>query len=323
MILEILAVLSVLADILILLQIWREDSLFKYRGTYCKPVSIIVPIRGEDPGLENNVKSLKNQDYPCPYEVIYVVDPDQPWLAERLKGLGVKVVITSHQCSCSGKIRAQITGLKESVNEVVVFADSDTTYPNTWLREMVGNLDKYTAVTTFPWPSPLRFSLSNLIRAGFWTLGFESQASGGTFLWGGSMSFKREFFDEEVIRELSSELCDDCTLTRIVRRRGGRIAFNPSVIPLNVYDERDLWRWSTRQVVTVIKYSNRGAKAFLVIGFFMVLFLIAFLLSLNWIFLTPLLLWVVKNLLRSRNLGKHSYIPSIMSLVGYTLAGSN
>ncbi|MCG3109250.1 hypothetical protein L3N51_01540 [Metallosphaera sp. J1] len=313
---QFLLILPALADLILLLQIWKENSIFKLNGRFCAPTSIIVPIRGLDPGLERNVESLKNQDFPCLFEIICVVDPDQPWLAERLKQLGVKVVITSASCSCSGKIRAQLSGLRESTNEVVVFADSDTLYPRNWLREMVGNLDRYTAVTTFSWPAPLRITWRNLIRAGFWTLGFESQASGGTFLWGGSMAFRRNFFDGEVIRELSREWCDDCTLTRIVKNRGGRIAFDGLAIPLNVYDERDLWRWSTRQVVTIVKYSSRGAKAFLVIGAFMLLYLVLFLLTLNPFYLSPHLLWILKNFSRSRHLGKYSYIPSIMSILG-------
>ncbi|BBL46806.1 glycosyltransferase [Metallosphaera sedula] len=316
MLLQFLLVLPALADLVLLLQIWRENSIFKFDGKFCAPASIIVPVRGLDPELERNVESLKNQDFPCPFEIIYVVDPDQPWLAERLRQLGVKVVITSFTCSCSGKIRAQLSGLKESVNEVVVFADSDTLYPRNWLREMVGNLDRHMAVTTFSWPVPLKITWRNLIRAGFWTLGFESQASGGTFLWGGSMAFRRDFFDSEVLEELSREWCDDCTLTRIVKRRGGSIAFDGKAIPLNIYDERDLWRWSTRQVVTIIKYSSRGAKAFLVIGALMLAFPILFLVFLNPFYLSPLLLWILKNFSRSRNLGKYSYTPSVMSILG-------
>ncbi|MEM3195801.1 MAG: glycosyltransferase family 2 protein [Metallosphaera sp.] len=313
---EPLIALPILADVLLLLQILKENSFFKYDGSFCSPASIIVPIRGEDPGLELNVNSLKNQDFPCSYDIIYVVDPDQPWLAERLKSLGVKVVVSQGDCSCSGKIKAQLSGIREASNPVIVFADSDTFYPRRWLREMVRNLDKYTAVTTFSWPDPVKMSLRNLIRAGFWTLGFESQALGGTFLWGGSMAFRRDFIDNEVIDELSKEWCDDCTLTRIVKMRGGRIAFNGLAIPLNVYDERDIGRWSARQVVTIVKYSNRGAKAFLVIGSFMISFILLFALSLQWIYLTPLLLWIAKNFSRSRYLGKKSIIPSLASILG-------
>ncbi|QKR00570.1 glycosyltransferase family 2 protein [Metallosphaera tengchongensis] len=312
-----LMALPVLADVLLILQIMKERSFFRYNGNFISSASVIIPIRGSEPLLEKTVGSLKDQDFPGNYEVIFVVDPDQPDLAERLSSMGVKVVLTNYPCSkCSGKIRAQLTGLLESSNDVIVFGDSDTIYPKDWLRTMVGNLDKNMAVTTFSWPVPIRLSLGNLIRAGFWTLGYESQGLGGTFLWGGSMSFRRELFDETVIRELSKEWCDDCTLTRIVKERGGKIAFQAKSIPLNVYDENNLWSWSSRQVITIVKYSRRGAKAFIVIGSFMLILLAIFLLTLNFVFLTPLLLWVLKNFARSRKLGKYSLIPSILSVVG-------
>lgn len=312
-----LSILPILADVLLIVQILKERAFFRTQGSLLVPTTVVVPIRDGDVSLENNVRSLLSQDFSPGYRVIYVVDPDQPWLAERLKGLGVEVIFTDFPCtSCSGKIRAQLSGLMRVKTPVVVFADSDTFYPPHWLGGMVSRLEKYDAVTTFSWPRPVRLTLRNLIRAGFWTLGFESQALNGTFLWGGSMAFKTDFLGREVIEELSSEWCDDCTLTRIVKRRGGRIAFLGDVIPLNYYDETDLLRWSSRQVITIVKYSPRGAKSYLVVGAFFISFLILSLLLHSPIFLTPLILWFVKNLHRSHRLGKHSILPSIASVLG-------
>jgi Glycosyltransferases, probably involved in cell wall biogenesis len=316
-----LLALPVLTDSLLLVQILKEREFFTHKGSLALPATVIVPIRDWDISLEGNVKSLLSQDFPPGYQVVYVIDQDQQWLAERLKGLGVEVVTSDFPCrSCSGKIRAQLSGLRRARNQVVVFADSDTFYPPHWLKGMVSRLENYTAVTTFSWPRPIRASLRNVLRAGFWTLGFESQALNGTFLWGGSMAFRRDFLDREVEEELSGEWCDDCTLTRIVKRRGGRIAFLGDVIPINIYDEKDLARWSSRQIVTIVKYSPRGAKAYLVVGGVFSSFLILFLISLNPIFLSPLLLWIIKNLHRSHKLGKESLLPSFASVLGLYFA---
>jgi ceramide glucosyltransferase len=309
--------MSVLVLTLISLQVRAESRLFSIKGDFESTASVIVPVRGIDPELEENLRSLLSQDYPYGYEAIFVVDQDDVETANFLKGKGFNTVLADFECStCSGKVKAQLSGLKHAKGEVVVFADSDTRFRRDWLREMVRPLSHYTASTTFSWPSPLKLSLQNLIRAGFWTLGFESQAIGGTFLWGGSMAFRREFLTEDVVRELANNWCDDCTLTRLVKQRGGSIAFNLRAMPLNVYDERSLCRWMTRQVITIWRHSPRGAKAFIVVITSILGILILGVISHS---LFPLLIplaWIAKNFLRSREMGALSILPSLLSIVG-------
>ncbi|WP_338603947.1 glycosyltransferase family 2 protein [Sulfolobus tengchongensis] len=318
----ILYFLVFIVDILIILQTYKEIKLRKtVNGSFMDKVSIIVPIKGIDVGLERNVESLLSQDYPYPYEVIYVVEKGDE-VENLLSKYNVKIVYSDYNCDiCSGKIRAQLSGILRASNKVIVFADSDTFYPRDWLKNLVSPLDKYDATTTFSWPSPSRISLSNLIRAGFWTLGFESQSlESSRFLWGGSMALKREFFDDEVLDELSKEWCDDCTLTRIVKRRGGKIGFVINAIPLNVYDESNLISWSSRQIITILAYSPRGAKAYLVVGTFFTLILIYTLVFHNIITFTPYILWIVKNLIRGIRYPKQALIASIMSVVAIPYA---
>ncbi len=310
--------ITLLIDLAIIFQMWKERVFFKRYSNFHSKVSVIIPTRGIDVNLENNIVSLLSQDYPDEYEVIYVVDDDDT-VKDILKKYNVKIVTTEYLCEkCSGKIRAQLTGLKYAKGEVIVFGDSDTYYPKYWLRELVAPLGEYMASTTFSLAKPFKITLQNLIRAGFWTLAFESQAIGGTFLWGGSMALKKEFFTKDVIEELSNEWCDDCTLTRIVKRRKGKIAFVGRAEPLNVYDERKLITWAKRQVITVRVYSSRGAKAYLFFIPLMLLILLAFIFTLNLLFITPFILWIIKNILRGRN--KYSIIPAVLSILGIFFA---
>ncbi|BFH72691.1 glycosyltransferase family 2 protein [Sulfurisphaera javensis] len=279
--------------------------------------SVIIPIKGLDVNLEDNVLSLLNQDYPA-YEVIYVVDSYEDICVPILRKYNVKIIKTEDVCSlCSGKIRAQLTGLKYAKGEIIVFGDSDTWYPKYWLRELVKPLSNFVATTVFSWPKPYKLTLKNFIRAGFWTFGFESQAVGGTFLWGGSMAFRRDFFDDYVISELSKNWCDDCTLTRIAKERG-KIGFVINAMPLNIFDENDLINWSKRQMITVYLYSRRGFYAFILIAIFMLFFLILSFFSL--VFITPLITWIIKNIIRGFKTG-YAIIPSLASVVAifYTL----
>lgn len=311
--------MPILADLLLVYQISREIKLERIFGDFKGFVSVIVPIKGLDVNLDNNIQSLLSQDYPN-YEVIYVVDSlDDPSVAILTK-YNLKIVKSESVCeTCSGKIKAQLTGLKYANGDIIVFADSDTWYPKYWLKELTSPLSEYVATTVFSWPKPYKLSLSNFIRAGFWTFGFESQAVGGTFLWGGSMAFKRDFFDEYVIKELSKNWCDDCTLTRIAKERG-KIGFIIKAMPLNVFDEKDLIRWSIRQMKTVYLYSTKGFYAFIIIALFMLLFIVLFVLSSLIVFITPLVLWIIKNMIRGRKV-KYALLPSIASIFAmfYTL----
>ncbi|WP_256201948.1 glycosyltransferase [Sulfuracidifex metallicus] len=67
------------------MQILKEKEL-KFNEINMTPrASVIVPVRGIDECMEENVKSLLQQDYPD-YQVVYVVDPDsEPNLVEKLK----------------------------------------------------------------------------------------------------------------------------------------------------------------------------------------------------------------------------------------------
>jgi len=314
---DLLLLLPILADLLLLYQISKEIKLREIKGEYEGFASVIIPIKGLDAGLEENVKSLLSQDYPK-YEVIYVVDNYDDPSVPILRKYNVKIIKTEEVCEkCSGKIKAQLTGLKYASGDVIVFGDSDTWYPKYWLKELVKPLSNFVATTVFSWPKPYRLSLSNFIRAGFWTFGFESQAIGGTFLWGGSMAFKRGFFDSYVIQELSKNWCDDCTLTRIAKERG-KIGFVINAMPSNVFDEKDLINWSKRQMITVYMYSRKGFYAFIIISLFFLLFLALSFLSP--IFLSPLILWIVKNVIRGHKVG-YSLLPAIASIPAmfYTL----
>ena len=306
--------LVAMVDLLLLYQMYKESRL--YRNSHGRPSksTVIVPLRGDEPALSMNVESLKNQNH-GDYRLLYVVDHDEAEKQSiKLKPMGVSVVESEELCNkCSGKVKAIITGIKHSDGNIVV-ADSDTIYPEHWLSDMTSMLDTYPVVTVLSWPYPLRLSARNLMRAGFWTLGFESQAIGGRFLWGGSMAFRKGEIDDSVIDELKVEWCDDCALTRISKERGWRMGYEAHAMPLNAFDERNLTSWASRQAKLMLKYSRRGVYAFLSVALVMALFIVLFALTLNWFLLTPFALWVIKNLLRGRAYGMLAILPSLMSV---------
>jgi len=314
--------LALLLSLAIIYQIYKEQKLWneinkklnKKSKTY-PLVSVIVPIKGLDIGIHRHIQSLLNQDYPN-YEVIYVVDSTEDPVINILKEYPVKVILSNYDCQhCSGKVKAQISGLLIAKGDVIIFADSDTIYPKNWVRNLTNLLDEYEATTVFSWPLPYKLTIKNLLRAGFWTLGFESQAVGGTFLWGGSMALKRSFFEDRIIKEFSKEICDDCALTRLVKERNGKIGFVWQAMPINLFDENNLLKWASREVLMIIKYSKRGAKVFIAFVSLIIINLIFSLIYNNFILgVLPLILWVFKNILRGRLYSTYSILPAIFSI---------
>ncbi|MGC8661155.1 MAG: glycosyltransferase [Nitrososphaeria archaeon] len=301
-------------DLLLVFQMVMELMLYRTKAGVPGKSTVIVPLRGEEPALDINVSSLSGQDHPD-FRLLYVVDSDE--LKKQttvLKPLGVQVIETEALCDgCSGKVRAILTGIRHSDGNIVI-ADSDTIYPKSWLATLTSMLESYHAVTVFSWPYPLKITLSNLMRAGFWTLGFESHAIGGRFLWGGSMAFRGGDIDRKITDELSTEWCDDCALTRISKEMGWKIGYAVLAMPLNAFDERNLKSWTTRQVKLMLKYSKKGVYAFIAVALILAAFLIMFALTANWLYLTPFALWFIKNLVRGRKYGRLAVLPSIMSL---------
>jgi len=133
----------------------------------------------------------------------------------------VRVLMNRRPCSeCSGKVAAILTAVEEAKGDILVFADSDTVYPQGWLSCLVSLVSEDKVATTFPWPFPVSLTLRNALRSGFWTLGFESVFSRPSrFLWGGSMAFLKSFFTDNVKSALAKAWCDDCTLTALAKAR--------------------------------------------------------------------------------------------------------
>ena len=313
------AVFSLLLSLAIVVQTVEEGRAFRCLDS--RPVSgnvvVILPVKGLDPGLESTLSSLESQDY-VNKEIYVVVDSPEDPAIEVVSRHNVKVILNEWPCkSCSGKVAAILTALRKVQADYYVFADSDTVYPRGWLRCMLSLVEpKRSVSTTFSWPSPVRPTIRNWVRAGFWTLGFESLFSPShRFLWGGSMAFSREFFDNSTLKALESAWCDDCTLGSIAKSRGYRIEI-AGTIPLNVFDERSLLQFLRRQVFTVYLYSRKGLLVFVIVWLLVLISLVTVLL--NPLGFLPLLLWVIKNAIRGMRAGG-SILPAVFSPLSSTI----
>jgi len=280
----------------------------KYQGE----VTVIVPVRGHDVNRDNNIRSLREQNYNN-YNLIFVVDPDDTEVIEYLEKQKLKYVLTEDECNkCSGKIRAILTGIKYTKGDIIIFGDSDAYFGKNWIDEMVYSLRDSNVATSYPWPYPLNYKLSNLIRSSILLL---LQEPKGIFpvAWGGSLAIRREFLTTDLIDRLKNSVCDDCVITTYAHERKEKINYSNRSIIFNYFDEDKVEEWADRQITYAISYYK-----VLLIVFVMIFILYYGGILLGIIILTPLVLlfplfWFLKNAFRGSKYFPRSLLISLAS----------
>src|SRR5262249_21241407 len=139
------------------------------RSSRYQPKSVvIVPCKGLEPNLEENIRAYLAQDY-RDYEVIFVTETE----SDPAHGIVSRIVKQSRRASwmvvageakdCGQKVHNLVAAIEmlDSIDrraEVLVFADSDVCPPREWLSELVAPLaDKQIGATTgFRWYLPAR-----------------------------------------------------------------------------------------------------------------------------------------------------------------------
>lgn len=231
----------------------------------CTPfVSLIVPCRGLDQGLEQNLSALLEQDYP-EYEVVFVVDDkDDPAAAvinlkrtDAVPRRKTKLVVAPKAEASSQKVanlREAVLHVSES-SEVFVFADSDARPPRDWLRCLVAPLEDETvgAATGYRWFVSEKPNFASELRS-VWNASIASALgpnSNTNFCWGGATAVRRETFRRLNIRERwQGTLSDDFVITRAIKEANLPIHFVPQALTASVENctLRELLEFTTRQM---------------------------------------------------------------------------
>ncbi len=259
------------------LQLARK-SLTRHPGFYAPRVALLCPVKGVEPGLEQNLTALTEFDYPS-YEVFFTLasatDPAYAVLrriAEKSK-TPAHVVVAGSPAGCGEKVnnlRAAVEKLPEGF-EVLVFADSDGRPARHWLRHLVAPLADtgLGATTTMRWYFPE--------RGGFWSaLAAAWNAPIATYLgehqknfcWGGGTAIRLQTFDEARVPDIwRGSVSDDYSLTRALRNLGRPIQFVPEcLVPtLHDVDFDGLLAFTNRQMVITRVYAP-GLWALVALG---------------------------------------------------------
>jgi ceramide glucosyltransferase len=232
------------------------------QNDYLPAVALIVPVKGPEEGLRENLASLASLDYPD-YELI-VTARQAADVPEGVVPPGARLVLAGDGGPGAGeKINNLLAAIRSASPsaEVLAFADSDGRVSPGWLRALVAPLAApstgastgYRCYLPEPpdWPSLLR-SVWNASVLG------EFGPDECRFAWGGAMALRKEaFFKLQVPEFWRGSVSDDYGVTAAVRRAGLRIVFAPGALVASVDHVRtgELLGWIRRQMVITRVYN--------------------------------------------------------------------
>ena len=249
-----------------------KQELSNPRPAFTPFVSVIVPCRGIDDGLKENLDSIIEQDYPA-FEVIFVVDdPDDASVAtiqeasrKVAKAAKRAALVVAQKSVESGQkvenLRAAVVQISDR-SQVIAFADSDARMPKGWLLHLVAPLadESVGLATGYRWYISKKPTFASEMRS-VWNASIASALGPRSeFCWGGATAIRRETFDRLNIRESwRGTVSDDFLMARVMKEAGLTIIFVPQALTPSIENctFRELLEFTTRQMKLTRVYAPR------------------------------------------------------------------
>jgi ceramide glucosyltransferase len=209
------------------------------------PVSILKPLRGEDPALADNLRSFVRQDYPAFQLICGVAEPSDPAAAvvrslmTEFPAADIALVTDSRQQSTNLKIANLRNMLPAARHDLLVLADSDMRVGADYLATVTAPLAPggavglvtclYRAVSAGGMWSDLA---SLHINHGFLPQALVGEAIGqGAGCFGATMALDRATLAAAGgFEALADQLADDHALGRAVRGLGRKVELSPYIV---------------------------------------------------------------------------------------------
>jgi cellulose synthase/poly-beta-1,6-N-acetylglucosamine synthase-like glycosyltransferase len=149
-----------------------KREIAKPKSDFTPFVSVIVPCRGLDAGLEKNLSALFEQDFPA-YEILFVTDSENDESVKIIEKVFRKgATRVRSKLLISGKTKGEsqkVHNLREAVlkvsdeSEIFVFVDSDVRPAKKWLVNLIAPLvdEKIGAATGYRWFVSKKFGLAS------------------------------------------------------------------------------------------------------------------------------------------------------------------
>jgi ceramide glucosyltransferase len=235
-------------------------------GMMLPAVTVLKPLHGDEPLLEEALASVCRQDYPMFQIVFGVSDPGDTALpvAQRVRAqfgkTDIAIVTDATRHGENLKVGNLINMLPDAKHDVLVIADSDMHVAEDWLRRLVCALQEpgVGLVTTIYTGRPVSGLIGALgalqINQYFLPGALLARAMRRQDCLGASMMLRRETLARTGgLGALVNHLADDNLLGRLVERLGLRVAL-AETIPATTVPEAAmpaLWRHELRWVRTI------------------------------------------------------------------------
>lgn len=245
---------AIVQSLLLALQTWEHrrfvrSSMKKWeRHQPIGRVLLCAPCKGLDLNLEDNLRSLLEQDYDD-YEVAFIVEStDDPacaairrvmaahsWMPARL--------IVAGRATDSGQkvhnLRVATSRLSPRI-KFLAFVDSDARPRPEWLRLLISRLHRphIGAMTGYRWFVPERDSVANSL---LYSLNCNVMSllgrSSHYLLWGGSWAIRREVFEKIGLHSAwQGTLSDDLVASRLLSEAKMQVRFEPACVVASPID---------------------------------------------------------------------------------------
>jgi ceramide glucosyltransferase len=215
---------------------------------WCPPVTVLKPLCGLEPLLEDNLRSFCRQEYP-EYEVVFGVQAaDDPavGVVERLAGEGhrcrLELVVDTRLSGPNAKVSNLANMHEHAKHDVVVVSDSDMRVDPGWLARAVGPLaDPSVGLVTCLYRGRALVGPPSVLGAMYVNEWFvpavlvAARFGRGPFGFGSTLALRRETLEAVGgFRALTEYVADDYMLAALVARRGQRIVLSGTVVELIV-----------------------------------------------------------------------------------------
>ena len=216
------------------------------------PVTVLKPLCGAEPGLEQSLRTFCEQDYAGGVQIVFGVQhPADPALAvlERLKRdyprLDLTVVVDSTRHGASAKVSNLINMMRAARHDWLVLADSDVRVPPGYLTAVAAPLaDPKVGIVTCPYrgvPRPGVWSQLGALFINDWFIPSVRVAAlfgSRAFAFGATIALRRDALEAiGGFRAIADQLADDYRLGELTRHRGQRTVLSDVVVDTWV-DER-------------------------------------------------------------------------------------
>ncbi len=244
-----------------------------------RPVTVLKPLHGDEPLLEEALTSVCRQAYP-PLQVVFGVNdaadtalPVVRRLQARFPGCDIAVVVEPTGHGANRKVGNLINMLPAAKHDVLVIADADMHVAPDWLHRLVVALDEpgvglvttvYTGMPVGPLrPAPSREGRgrdaigalgADQINHYFLPGALLARAMGRQDCLGATMMLRRQTLERiGGFAALVDHLADDNVLGRLVQGLGLRVALAETIPSTTVPETslRALWRHELRWARTI------------------------------------------------------------------------